>query len=389
MKYILLVTIFFCAAASAQNCTYYCSLFLQNCNAATTGMTFYTSMATCMQVCASFPLGVTGAVSGNSLGCRIYHAGAPAVANATYHCPHASATGGSVCGPYCDAYCNMSLTYCTVGSGTPGMGALGLQSYQACSSICSLYVQGSIFNDLSNNTLACRIYHVQAAIETGNLAYHCPHSSPNGNSVCGTPCGAYCNQVIGACSGPTLNSPQYTSEAACLSYCQNDMQTNFLGNWNDTAGDTVGCRVYHADNAEAFSGAVHCLHAGPSGDNVCGTWCATYCDLIQQNCVGGTNSQYASATACASACAGFSTSGNPGDTTGNTVQCRIYHAGVAGNPITNAGLHCPHAGPTGGGQCVAATGTGTATGTATTASYASTVVASAFLVIAMIAALVL
>jgi hypothetical protein len=44
--------------------------------------------------------------------------------------------------------------------------------------------------------------------------------------------------------------------------------------------------------------------------------------------------------------------GTEGDTTGDSVQCRIYHAGgpAAGDP----GLHCPHAGPDGGGVCVAA-----------------------------------
>jgi len=271
------------------------------------------------------------------------------------------------------------------------MGAAALETYADCSSICSLYSTGSIGNDVDLNTLACRIYHVQAAIETGNLAYHCPHSSPNGNGVCGTQCGAYCTQVIGACSSATLNTPQYASESACMQYCQNDMQTNFLGNWNDTAGDTVGCRVYHADNAQVTGSTAHCLHAGPSGDNVCGAWCTTYCDLVQQNCVGG-NQQYASTSACMTACTGFSTSGNAGDVSGNTVQCRIYHAGVAGNPVgTNAATHCPHAGPTGGGVCVgnAPTGGASTTGAtgSTTGSSASSVVVSAFLVIAMIAAL--
>jgi len=100
-------------------------------------------------------------------------------------------------------------------------------------------------------------------------------------------------------------------------------------------------------------------------------------------------------------CNGFSTAGYPGDAAGNTVQCRIYHAGVAGLDITtNAGVHCPHAGPTGGGVCVgappthpttatAATGTGATTGAAATTgkSGASTIAASIVLIVAMIAAL--
>jgi hypothetical protein len=41
--------------------------------------------------------------------------------------------------------------------------------------------------------------------------------------------------------------------------------------------------------------------------------------------------------------------GTEGQTAGDTVGCREYHAGAAiGDPMT----HCPHAGPGGGGVCV-------------------------------------
>jgi len=83
------------------------------------------------------------------------------------------------------------------------------------------------------------------------------------------------------------------------------------------------------------------------------------------------------------ACAAMSNSGSQGDTSGNTVQCRIYHAGVAGNPSTNAVTHCPHAGPNGAGVCG---GTPPAPA-ATTASAGVQVAASLFSVVAMIALL--
>jgi hypothetical protein len=37
-----------------------------------------------------------------------------------------------------------------------------------------------------------------------------------------------------------------------------------------------------------------------------------------------------------------------GDTSGDTLGCRLYHAGAAGGSAGNAMIHCPHAGPTGG-----------------------------------------
>jgi len=385
--YIVILAICLGVAIATPDCTTYCNLMIQNC----VGSQYYASAADCMNVCASFPIGLDTDTAGNTVGCREYHAGGPAVANATLHCPHASATGGGVCGSYCDAYCNMSLTGCTVANGYPGMGNAALQSYAACSSLCSDYVVGQILVDQSQNTLACRLYHVQVAISKPANLFHCAHSSPNGAGVCGNQCEAYCNQINQSCA-VRLNAAQYVSNQACMDYCNNNLFSNFLGAWNDTAGDSVGCRVYHADAAQALNAAIHCTHAGPSGANTCGLWCDVYCDLVQQNCgSAGSNSQYATASACQTACASMATSGSPGDTSGNTVQCRIYHAGVAGNPSSNAAVHCPHAGASGGGVCGTGTGsTATGAGTAgTTKSGASTIAVSVFAVVAMIAAILL
>jgi len=361
---------------------------------------FYATQQECEDVCASFPIGAVSDTAGNTVGCRTYHAGAPAMGNPDLHCPHASSYGGNLCGSYCEAYCNMSLTKCTAASGYPGMGAAVLNNYAECMAICPAFPLGDVFVDTTVNSLACRLYHSQAAIVTG-LYIHCTHASPNGNNYCGVPCEAYCSIVNNSCAA---SDPAFASNAACQTYCDLNMQ-GFEGNWNDTGGDTVGCRIYHADAFLAL-GAPHCSHASASGGNTCGSWCQVYCDLIDENCVGN-NLQYNGTSDCMTHCAGFSTAGNPGDTAGNTVQCRIYHAGVAGlDPATNPQIHCPHAGPTGGGVCVgappsttttaaatsgaagtsgAATGATGAASATTGKSAASTVVASALLVIALIA----
>jgi len=379
---VLLFTCLVAFAYAQPSCQTYCNAFMDICNDDDTVIQFnwnYGDMQECLDVCAAFPLGAVSDVNVNSIGCRTYHAqAANTTGNTSYHCPHASSTGGNYCGTYCQAYCNMSLHECTIANGYTVMGSAALNTYDTCMKICPNYPMGNIGLDTVVNTLACRLYHSQAAIETGDLI-HCTHASPNGNDYCGTQCEAYCSAFSGSCGA--LTPDPYSSEAECLQYCGENMVN--LGNWNDTAGDSVSCRVYHADAYLAL-GAPHCLHAGPSGDNTCGTWCQVYCDIIQNACT-GSNQQYASESACMTSCATISTSGNPGDTAGNTIQCRIYHAGVAGlDQATNAQLHCPHAGPTGGGVCVAA-----ATTAAATTGAAVSVVASLSLIVALVAALLL
>jgi hypothetical protein len=74
-----------------------------------------------------------------------------------------------------------------------------------------------------------------------------------------------------------------------------------------------------------------------------------YCGTVLNNCVGD-NEVYADLATCQTACADLADTGAPGDQDGDTVQCRIYHAGAAaGDPAT----HCPHAAEDGGDTCVA------------------------------------
>jgi hypothetical protein len=94
--------------------------------------------------------------------------------------------------------------------------------------------------------------------------------------------------------------------------------------------------------------------AGPLPDAGPLDLCTVYCNIVHDNCTGAL-SQYAFwPNDCTQLCAIWE-SGNPGDTTGDTRECRIYHAGAAQGGVANATFHCPHAGPLGGGVgfCVA------------------------------------
>lgn len=78
--------------------------------------------------------------------------------------------------------------------------------------------------------------------------------------------------------------------------------------------------------------------------------CTSYCADELTVCTGD-NAQYADEASCLSACESFATTGTDGDTSGDTLQCRVYHLGAAeSDPAT----HCAHSGESGGGVCVAA-----------------------------------
>jgi hypothetical protein len=74
--------------------------------------------------------------------------------------------------------------------------------------------------------------------------------------------------------------------------------------------------------------------------------CEDYCDRLQANCAGA-NAQYTSRDQCLESCASYP-QGEAGATSGNSLECRNYHAGAA---LGAPGTHCVHAGPGGAGQC--------------------------------------
>src|SRR5690606_21031983 len=89
-------------------CQIYCDTIMANCTGANAQ---YADEAECMTVCrtagwaAGEEVTATGPLSGPTLGCRTYHAGAPAASDPATHCPHAGPTGAATCGSLCEAYC--------------------------------------------------------------------------------------------------------------------------------------------------------------------------------------------------------------------------------------------------------------------------------------------
>lgn len=188
------------------------------------------------------------------------------------------------------------------------------------------------------------------------LAFGCDDNpaTPDGGGTdtgpsAATACETYCDTVATNCSGDNAN---YADRAECLDVCASAgwPEGDPVTASGPASGNTVGCRTYHSGAPAVDDPATHCPHSGETGANVCGTWCDVYCGTAMSVCTGA-NALYANTAACMTACGAFDTTGEIGVTSGDTVQCRLYHLGVAIRGDDTA-MHCPHAGADGAGVCV-------------------------------------
>lgn len=307
----------------------------------------------------TFPNGTDADIAGNTIGCRTYHANASGTDPVT-HCKHAGPSGGTVCGGICEAYCNISMAACS--GATYGF----FSTYNQCYKTCLNYNSTGVYTGtVSGSSVECRVYHSTVALS--DPATHCQHASPSGADGCGSRCVNYCYTMQKVC--PVQYDP---------TYCAGNCAEMPVGNITDVGGNTIDCRIYHANNANISGDATHCIHATPSGGNVCGTWCAVYCQLASSVCTGAL-ALYPNDTACMTACAAINSSGVPtgGASTGDTLQCRIYHIG-AGPILGNTTLHCPHGLPvsavcnSGSSSTTSSGSTSTSTTTTSTGSSSTT-----------------
>lgn len=134
-------------------------------------------------------------------------------------------------------------------------------------------------------------------------------------------CEAYCTTIMANCTG---DNQQYGGKAQCLASCK----AFPVGAASDTSTNTLGCRTYHA-GAASGDAKLHCPHAGPSGQNACGSPCEGYCQLAMMYCTEANKAKvYDSNTDCMTTCAKAKTDipYTVKTTDGNEAACLIYHA---------------------------------------------------------------
>jgi hypothetical protein len=155
-------------------CASYCTSIQANCVAATDGgasVGQYPGVDACLGSCAAFVKGDAGAMAGNNLECRAYHAGA-APADRTLHCPHAGPAGDGTCGANCDGFCAIAQTACTGANQAFADSAACMTACNAFTGVSAHYNSAST----SGNSFNCRMYHLTvAASSTANATTHCPH----------------------------------------------------------------------------------------------------------------------------------------------------------------------------------------------------------------------
>jgi len=252
----------------------------------------------------------------------------------------------------CNAYCaNITLT-CTGGLAQyPNP-----DSFSLCTSSCVSFPDNATLDPtaMTGDTYQCRIYHLGAAQTDANT--HCKHAGFNGGpNVCGTFCSAYCDNIMTACVGANA---VFLTRDSCMKECSY-YPVNSAFNLSSPAipkDNSVDCRAWHSQVAVTTSPSAHCTHAAPQGGGFCGTACENYCNTILAACpTSGNLKQWNSFAQCNTTCYAYPGQTDINDptapvTAGDLLPCRKYHAGVAGD-AGPADVHCPHAGPLGGGVC--------------------------------------
>jgi hypothetical protein len=137
----------------------------------------YADDPTCLAICALVPPGSEiGATADNTLGCRIYHAGA-AAGEPDLHCTHAGPLGAGQCGENCESFCALNLAICT---GTDEIWA----DHTTCQTDCEAFDDADplVFDPSDDSGLDCRMYHLENAVSAP--ADHCGHTATDGGGFC-------------------------------------------------------------------------------------------------------------------------------------------------------------------------------------------------------------
>jgi hypothetical protein len=148
-------------------CADYCASIIGAC---TGDNQQYADSDHCLNACAAFPAGALADTSGDTLGCRIYHAGVAAQSadNAAVHCVHAGPGGAGVCGNNCDGYCDMELKYCT---GAAALYADRAACLAACGAVADT-IKYSVAVE-SGVSVACMLFHAEELAPM--MEDHCNH----------------------------------------------------------------------------------------------------------------------------------------------------------------------------------------------------------------------
>jgi hypothetical protein len=189
-------------APPALDCTTYCAEIQANC---TDTNAQYADIAACNSACKTFNVGTSAVtdMSGNTLGCRIYHAGPPSQTAPTTHCAHAGPGGDLITatpafcsgGDVCTSFCTLEIAACgSLNAPLPGdpedstnNPLFQYQNMDNCVEACSKFDKGHPYSTTaSGDSLACRLNQaVQASLSVmPDGAMHCSSTAANPKGAC-------------------------------------------------------------------------------------------------------------------------------------------------------------------------------------------------------------
>ncbi len=221
----------------------------------------------CQSDLSTMTPGTVEDTSGDTLGCRYTHALAAAEAatdeDRRAACAAAHASGGGVCGTYCEVYCNAGNALCTSANPDTGDWTPFLDG-DTCAATCAGYstdvLDGVPVVDQEfgyGDTVQCRLHHLQAAAIEGAATpevydLHCGHASaastadtcsddarPNTVNYCAFVtqyCDLFTTNTIGVCQATLLPLIDFVP-----GYANGDFAT-----FADTDVNTLGCLNYWA-----------------------------------------------------------------------------------------------------------------------------------------------
>jgi hypothetical protein len=176
------------AVVDPLTCDNYCAVMMQNCTG--THME-YLSNDVCLTMCGYMTQGQfyppeQEPDNVDSLGCRLWHAHS-AAAHPEVHCRHAGPLGADLCGGPCQPFCSLDWHFCTDDHGVSVYDG----QVTGCESVCLSMGDGGLPDMegdsgdivdptgamiLAGNTLNCRLWHLETAIDKSLPMQHCPHT---------------------------------------------------------------------------------------------------------------------------------------------------------------------------------------------------------------------
>jgi hypothetical protein len=286
----------------SEQCKDYCAVVMDAC---TGEDAVYANLGQCLGVCAALDPGDPEELRAeNTVACRARQA-ENAKDEAKGYCRSAGPGGNGECGTDCEAYCQVFPQVCKA--------QFEYGSNDDCLRACEALTQQDSYDlerDHDGDTIECRLVHMTSA--SVDPVGHCAHAPvrPSDPWCVGDPekpptCAQYCDIEEAACADGDY--AQYESREQCLAVCE----ALTPGVNPDQAVNTMACRRYHSFNA-ITTPAVHCHHAGPTGDGHCGdirkaadgftTNCESYCQLLAKACPTEFDDQMGSPEACMEAC---------------------------------------------------------------------------------------